>query len=129
MWTFPISFSAFDEENGADTAVAETTRVSLSSFHCSAAQGDDESSEAEEGSSFVLDLGFYQETSSRGGCCGEGVISRQRSDRMAKYVRSEMKGTLMAKVLDEDDADSDVAGTGIKENMSLWKSSCGEKGV
>ena len=126
MWTFPVSFSAFDKENGAYTSVAETTQVSLRSLHFSTAQSDDESCEAEEGSSFRLDLGFCKGTSSRGRCCGEGLISRERSERMSKCVRSEMEGTLMANALDdEDDADSDIVCTGIKENVSVWKSSCG----
>jgi hypothetical protein len=41
---------------------------------------------------------------------------------MAKCVRGEMEGT--ANALYDDDADSDVAGIGIKENGSVWKSSC-----
>jgi len=49
----------------------------------------------------------------------------ERSERMSKCVRSEMEGTLTANALDdEDDADSDVVCMGIKENVSVWKSSC-----
>jgi len=58
----------------------------------------------------------------RRGCDIEG-----KEQENGEICESEMEGTITANVLDDEyDAHSDVAGTGIKEHVSVWKSSCGE---
>ena len=117
----PLCLSASYEENGADTAVVGTTQVPLSGLHFSVVEGNNESSGAEGGSSFVLDLDFGKEASSRGECYKENVKSGERSERMARCVRGEMEAT--TNVLDdEDNTDSDVAGKGMKKIVRRLRS-------